>query len=354
MLIRPVKLSDFASVLNIAKAAGIGMTSLPAHSEVLYQKIKRAEDSFNGQPSNEAHKHEAHKHEAHKHEALYFFVAEDPDTKQIVGTTAIDAFVGLRRPFYSFKLATVTQHSDSLDIYTKHEILQIVNDYTGSTELGSLFLLPEYRRDRIGRLLSRVRFLFMAQYQQYFSNKVIAEIRGCHDGEGDSPFYNSLAQHFFQIPFKQADWLCATKGNKFISELMPSYPIYVSLLPQSARDCIGKAYVNSEPAKAMLELEGFTYNNYLDIFDGGPTLEAKLRDITTIKNAKRAVVTKIDYSDKATRAMIANNGFSDFKATIGFVESNFNGLNAEEATIDAPSANILQLKIGDEIFFTNA
>jgi arginine N-succinyltransferase len=339
MLIRPVKLSDFEAVLNIAKAAGIGMTSLPAHEQVLYQKIKRASDSFTSQSNDDEQ----------KHDALYFFVAEDPDTGQIVGTTAIDAFVGLRRPFYSFKLATVIQHSDSLDIYAKHQILQIVNDYTGSTELGSLFLLPEYRRDRIGRLLSRVRFLFMAQYYEYFSHKVIAEIRGCHDGEGDSPFYNSLAKHFFQIPFKQADWLCATKGNKFISELMPSYPIYISLLPESARACIGKAYVNSEPAKAMLEREGFTYNNYLDIFDGGPTLEAKLKEIATIKNAKRAVVAKIDYSANAVRSMIANNGFDNFRATLGLIEAN--GL---EVTIDAPTANILQLKIGDEIFFTNA
>jgi hypothetical protein len=36
------------------------------------------------------------------------------------------------------------------------------------------------------------------------------------------------------------------------------------------------------------------------------------------------------------------------------VESNLNGSNVKEATIDAPTANILQLKIGDEIFFTNA
>ncbi len=350
ILIRPVAPTDFECVLKIAKAAGIGMTSLPAHEEVLYRKIERASNSFKQLPANDEQ----------KCDNLYFFVAEDPDSKQIVGTTAIEAFVGLRRPFYSYKLATVTQHSDALDIYSRHEVLQIVNDYTGASELGSLFLLPEYRRDRIGRLLSRVRFLFMAQFQQCFSNKVIAEIRGWHDGEGNSPFYNSLARHFFQIPFAQADWLCATQGSKFISELMPSYPIYVSLLPAEARECIGRAYVNSEPAKAMLEREGFCYNNYLDIFDGGPTLEAKISEISTIKNVKKAIITQIGYSSESARCMIATPDFSNFQATIGFVKTDNNESDNSDveavinATIDEQSANILHLSIGDAIIFSNA
>lgn len=337
MLIRPVETTDFAAVLKIAKAAGIGMTSLPAHEEVLHSKIARAVESFKATPNNSSK------------QGLYFFVAEDPDTKQIVGTTAIEAFVGLRRPFYSYKLATVTQHSDMLDIYSRHDVLQIVNDYTGSSELGSLFLLPEYRRDRIGRLLSRVRFLFMAQHPQCFANKVIAEIRGWHDGEGSSPFYNSLARHFFQIPFAEADWLCATQGSKFISELMPTYPIYVSLLPDSARECIGRAYVNSEPAKAMLEREGFSYNNYLDIFDGGPTLEAKISDIATIKHSKRAVIGEIGYASESIRCMIATHSFNNFQATIGYVQ-----MRDDNVMIDAPTANILQLKVGDEVLFHHA
>jgi arginine N-succinyltransferase len=339
MIIRPVRTEDFENILSLAKAAGIGMTSLPAHAEVLQNKIDKAVQSFVSIPHDEAQ----------KKAGLYFFVLEDEASKQIVGTTAIEAFVGLKRPFYSYKLTTVTQYSDVLNIYSRNDILQIVNDYTGCSEIGSLFLTPEYRRDRLGRLLSRIRFLFMGAFQQCFADKVIAEIRGWHDGAGNSPFYDSLATHFFQMPFTQADWISATQGNKFISELAPSYPIYVSLLPPAARECIGRAYVNSEPAKAMLEREGFYYNNYLDIFDGGPTLESDLLDIATIKNMGRAHVVAIADLPAEYRMMIAKPDFSNFRGCIGYVRCDNN-----EAIIDKQSADLLQIALGDEIIFANA
>jgi arginine N-succinyltransferase len=339
MYIRPVTLDDSDAVVEIAKAAGVGMTSLPAHAEVIAEKIARSVQSFNA-PSPE-----------HQKEGLYFFVLEDPDTHSIVGTCSIDAYVGLRRPFYSYKLTTVTQHSDMLDIYSRNDILQVVNDYTGVSEIGSLFLLPEYRRDRLGRLLSRVRFLFMGLHPELFSSKVIAEIRGWHDGAGNSPFYDSLAKYFFQIPFTQADWLCATQGNKFISELMPPYPIYVNLLPKEAQECIGRPYVNSEPAKAMLEREGFTYNNYVDIFDGGPTLEAKVKDIHTITTMQRACVTElIESCAHGERVMLARPDFADFRATIGFIQPHEKG----GVALDARTATLLNITLGEDIVYASA
>jgi arginine N-succinyltransferase len=339
MLIRPVKTTDFENILSLAQLAGVGMTSLPAHVEVLQNKINRAAQSLKTFPLEETQ----------KKEGLYFFVLEDPISKQIVGTTAIKAFVGLKRPFYSYKLSTVTQYSDALNIYSRNDILQIVNDYTGSSEIGSLFLLPEYRRDRLGRLLSRIRFLFMGAFQACFADKIIAEIRGWHDGSGNSPFYNSIATHFFQMPFTQADWISATQGNKFISELMPNYPIYVSLLQSEAQECIGRAYVNSEPAKAMLEREGFRYNNYLDIFDGGPTLEAKLTEIATIKSMKTAVIIDISDLSPEYRMMVAKPDFSNFRGCIGYVKH-----HNDEATIDRQTANLLQLNKGDTIIFSTS
>ncbi len=332
MIIRPVTREDKSSIMRLAKAAGIGMTSLPPNEEVLAAKVERAAQSFE-------------RSLADPNDALYFFVMQDPQTNEIVGTCGIEGHIGLKRPMYSYKITTVTQYSDTLNIYSRNDMLQMVNDYAGVSELVSLFLLPEYRRDRMGRFLSRVRFMFMSQFINMFDTRIIAEIRGWHDGNGNSPFYNSLAKHFFQMEFTEADAICATKGNRFISELMPTYPIYTSLLPKDAKDVIGRAYSSSEAAKAMLEREGFHYNNYIDIFDGGPTLEAKTDSIRTIKLCTPYHVREIaGVSDMAEKYMLSNTGFSDFRATIASVECDEQD---KSIIIDGRAADKLNVQVGD-------
>lgn len=338
MIIRPVTRDDKDAVLKIAKVAGIGMTSLPPNMDVLEAKVERAAQSFEQSLTNE-------------NDALYFFVMEDNDTKEIVGTCGIEGHIGLKRPMYSYKLTTVTQYSDSLDIFSRNEMLQMVNDYTGVSELVSLFLVPEYRRDRLGRFLSRIRFMFMALFPDHFDDRIIAEIRGWHDGNGNAPFYDSLAKHFFQMEFTEADLMCATKGNRFISELMPTYPIYVSLLSKEARDVIGRPYSSSEAAKAMLEREGFSYNGYVDIFDGGPTLEAKTADIRAVKQTKRAVISKIEsISDTSHRTMLAIPSFQQFRSTIGLAIPQADG----SLIVDKAAAQTLNLEIGEHIAYSGA
>jgi arginine/ornithine N-succinyltransferase beta subunit len=51
----------------------------------------------------------------------------------------------------------------------------------------------------------------------------------------------------------------------FIAELMPAYPIYVSLLPDDAREAIGQVHANTSPARAILEKEGFSWRGSVDI-----------------------------------------------------------------------------------------
>src|SRR4051812_1292257 len=128
MLVRPVALTDHPEILALAREAGIGMTSLPPDSFILEQKIARSVASFAGKP------------EAEKEEN-FLFVLEDTGKRKLVGTCGIVAHVGLRRPFYSYKLSTIVQASGTLGIYSLQRVLHMVNDYTGATEIGSLFLL---------------------------------------------------------------------------------------------------------------------------------------------------------------------------------------------------------------------
>jgi arginine N-succinyltransferase len=335
LLVRPVRLEDHAEILTLAKKAGIGMTSLPPDPDVLQAKIERSVSSFAG--SSDAGK-----------ERRFLFVLEDTDSKALVGTTGIAAHVGLSHPFYSYKLSTIVQASGELDIYSLQRVLHMVNDYTGATEIGSLFLLPEYRRDNIGRFLSRCRFLMLAQFPELFSDVVIAEIRGVQDEDGDSPFYKNLAQHFFQMDFQQADFTNATQGGQFISDLMPKYPIYVNLLAPKAQEAIGKPFKASLPALQLLKAEGFRHQGYIDVFDAGPTMQADRGQIRTVAQSKFAKLERIIPDGDvvaSTRHMIATARMPEFCLTYAPIQEIAEG----RVAMCQQTADTLNLSIGDGI-----
>src|SRR5690606_4411775 len=122
---------------------------------------------------------------------------------------------------------------------------------------------------------------------------VIAEIRGVTDANGDAPFYDHLAKHFFHMTFEEADSNSAIRGNQFIADLMPKYPIYVNLLPEEARAVIGQPLEASRPAMMMLQKQGFSYEGYVDIFDAGPTVQAERSKIRAVAQSRRARVADI-------------------------------------------------------------
>ncbi len=334
MFLRPAKLSDHTAILALAKQAGFGMTSLPPDEAVLREKIEASVASFAGayeKPGQES----------------YLFVLEDNENNgHIAGTCGIKARIGLTQPFYSYKLATITQVSTQLDIFSQQTMLQVSNDLTGSTEVGSLFLEPSYRRDRIGKMLSLSRFLFIGAFPERFAEQVIAEMRGVHDLDGNAPFYNALPKKFFKMPFTKADYVNATQGNQFINDLMPKYPIYLNLLPKAAREVVGQANAASEPAKLMLERQGFKYTGYIDIFDGGPTLCAERGAIDVVKNHKKCTVASIgDLPEGTAKYMVTNNGFEDYRCAAGRVLMGEGG-NVSITPRLAARANV---KVGDVV-----
>ncbi len=334
MLIRPVKKDDLDIVLTLAEAAGFGMTSLPADHEVLAEKLDKAIASFEGKQAGQE---------------TFFFVMEDITGGEIVGTTGIKAHVGLNQPFYSYKLTTISQQCKELDHFSTHRMLQVTNDLTGCSEIGSLFLLPHYRRDRLGRLLSLCRFLFIAAHDALFADKIIAEMRGVSDMQGRSPFYDSIAHPFFDMEFREADYLNATQGNQFIADLMPKYPIYVELLPKAAQDVISQPHPNSVPARAMLEREGFRWNGYVDIFDGGPTLEADKALLKTANDSVTATITEIGDVQDQTKYMLANDRLAEFRCCAGRMKQ----LEDGQIMISDKAADLLGLAVGDRLRYAS-
>lgn len=226
---------------------------MPVDQSLLERRIDRAQKAFRKEnvetPGDES----------------YLFVMEDTETATIAGVSGIEAAVGLDEAFWHYRLGKVVHHSEKLNIYNALETLTLCNDYTGVSELCTLFLREPYRHNMNGRTLSRFRMLFLAQFKQRFSDWVIAEMRGVSDDNGDSPFWTWLEDNFFSMDFPKADYLSGIGDKTFIAELMPRFPIYTNLLSEDARSVIGKVHDNTRPALKLLESEGFRFRGFVDI-----------------------------------------------------------------------------------------
>lgn len=313
MIIRPVAMTDLPALQQIALESGPGFTSLVNDADFLAGRIHRSMASFGravNSPGDEG----------------YLFVLEDCETGEIMGTTGIEASMGSRRPLYHYHRGLVVHHSPELNLHRRMEVLNLCSHYTGCSEICTLFLRPKFRRAQAGKLLSRVRFLFMAQHPQRFAETVIAEMRGVSDENGQSPFWNWLRAHFVDLDFGTVTRMVGTGDNGFVADLMPRHPLYTQLMDESARAVIGQVHDNTRPALNMLEAEGFRHTGYIDPFDGGPTVEAGLADIRTVSTSIGCRIQVVDDVQPALEKwnsggrgrtlILTNTALADFRATV--------------------------------------
>ncbi|MGF1550643.1 MAG: arginine N-succinyltransferase, partial [Sphingomonadaceae bacterium] len=246
-------------------------------------------------------------------------------------------------PFYSYRLTTLTQVSRELGRTFSAEMLTLVTDLEGSSEVGGLFLHPGERAGGLGLLLARSRYLFMRRHRERIADLTIAELRGVIDEAGSSPFWDALAGRFFDMSFQEADEFNAIHGNQFIADLMPKSPVYLALLPDSARGVIGRCHPTGKAALRMLRQEGFEYEDYIDIFDGGPTVIARTDRIRTIEMARGSRIAAIEGGGE--KAIVAHGRLNGFRAGYARLAPRADG----ETAIDGEAAEALGLGVGDEI-----
>lgn len=293
LVIRPVVPGDRTELINLFAYAGVGMTTLPVSEEQLERRIIASERSFLGSLPQA--------------ERCYVFVLEDTETNHIVGICAIEAAVGLKEPWYNYRVSITVHSCAELHVYSRHDTLFLCNDHTGVTELCSLFLRPDYRVGRNGALLSKSRFLFIAQFNELFAPLIVAEMRGVGDLTGRSPFWEAIGRRFFCMDFAEADYLSGIGKKTFVAELMPKYPIYIDMLPAEAQEVIGVTHESTRPARALLEMEGFRYAGYVDIFDAGPTLQAYTSEIRAIKESKLAHAVLLHSGSSTINTAVGND-----------------------------------------------
>ncbi|WP_370278056.1 arginine N-succinyltransferase [Pontibacterium sp.] len=298
MIVRPIKADDHTALRELASKTGPGFTSLQDNDQQVAAKMENALKAYDPATRGD--------------EALFLFVMEDTETGEVVGVSGIESAVGLTEPWYNYRVGTLVHASRELKVYNQLNTLTITNDHTGYSELCTLFLAPDARHSKNGSLLSKSRFMFMAEFPQLFSDHLIAEMRGYSDENGISPFWEGLGRHFFSLDFSEADQL-SSMDKVFIAELMPKNAIYTNLLPQEAQDAIGKTHNATTPARRLLENEGMRFTGYIDIFDGGPTLEARTNDIRAIQDSHYVKVHIADIKPEGELYMVSTNGFEDFR-----------------------------------------
>ncbi|GLQ33615.1 arginine N-succinyltransferase [Litoribrevibacter albus] len=335
IVIRPIEQKDLGDLLRMAQNAGSGLTTLPANEELLAAKIEASEASFS-QRTDERHR-------------FYMFALEDTEAGCIAGVCGLEAAVGLGDVWYNYRVSTTVNASSELGIHKQTPTLYLTNDMTGCSELCSLFLDADYRKGNNGRLLSKCRFLFLAQFAHLFSQKVFAEMRGYSDENGVSPFWESLGRKFFSLEFTRADYLTGVGQKSFIAELMPKYPIYLPFLSEEAQQTVGKTHDNTRPALAMLKSEGFNYNGLVDIFDAGPLVEAFVENIRAVRQSRLVTVEvgnakPFDDTDRDP-LLVSNTQYEDFRVTL----FNKSSLVGKLLLINKEQAEQLQVNTGDQV-----
>ncbi|WP_028115684.1 arginine N-succinyltransferase [Ferrimonas senticii] len=298
LVIRAIRSDDYPALLQIAHESGHGFTSLPVDETLLRNKIEHSIQSFNREVTDPG-------------DESYLMVLEDDG--EVIGTCAIAAAVGFNDAFYHYRLGKDVHVSEKLDIRREVATLTLCNDYTGASELCTLFLKSDQRRDNVGRFLSRSRFLMLAAFPQRFADTVIAEMRGVSDEQGRSPFWQWLQQHFFGIDFPTADYLTGIGEKSFVAELMPRHPVYVNLLSDAAQAVVGKVHQNTAPALALLEAEGFTFRNYVDIFDAGPTVECQRQQIHSVQQSEQRRATIVPEAQLHDDYLICNGDIHNYR-----------------------------------------
>jgi arginine N-succinyltransferase len=327
LVVRPAGPDDYEALAELAVLSGRGFTSLPEDEGTLRERLATSASSFSGDVA--------------PLEAWYTLMLEDASTGRIDGVAGIKAAVGLKRPFFSFRVVTLTQFSSATKTRFDHSALVLVNECSGWSEVGSLFLRPERRSGGAGRLLAQSRYMLIAADPQRFAEMVLAELRGWFDEDGHAPFWETVGCKFFRLPFDQADLMSASTDGQFILDLAPRHPIYLELLPDAVQKAVGRVHRDGEPARAMLAREGFRPQNLVDIFDAGPTYACRRDDIVTVRESVTRPVRIVEAVAGPER-LVSHDGVATFRAARAPVH-----LTPDEAEVGRETADALRLADGD-------
>ncbi|HEX4337508.1 MAG TPA: arginine N-succinyltransferase [Polyangiaceae bacterium] len=240
----------------------------------------------------------------------YVFILWDRDTGRAAGTSMIIAQLGRRgAPYIYFDVTKEEKYAASVDKHFHHQLLRIGFSYDGPTEIGGLIVAPDYRKvpERLGLLVSYIRFLFIATRRKLFRDELLAELLPPLEPDGTSHLWEAIGRRFTDMSYAEAD-LLSSENKDFIRDLFPRDPIYVTLLNPEARALIGQVGAQTKGVEKMLRRVGFKYVNRVDPFDGGPHFAAPTDEVSLVKATVSGVLGEpLPDGAPATRCLVARD-----------------------------------------------
>ncbi len=285
--------SDEDQVLEVARH--LNTVNLPADRERVRDILDLSMRSFTGAIKDPKRRE-------------YLFVLVDLAKNVISGTSMIIAQLGRRdAPYIYVDVIPEERYSHTLDKHFSHTTLKIGYSYNGPTEIGGLIIRPEYREnpERLGVLISYVRFLFVKMHRDAFRDELLAELLPPLEPDGTSHLWDALGRHFTDMTYADADRL-SKRNKEFIKGLFPEGAIYATLLPKQAQDVIGKVGTQTKGVERMLRRIGFRYAERVDPFDGGPHFTAPTDEVTLVAGSHRVKVSRVGaVAPQPWRALLA-------------------------------------------------
>jgi arginine N-succinyltransferase len=334
LVLRSVSINDLRDLFQLSEL--VLFINLPADEDIIESKITSSIQAFKN-PSSDLWKN------------YYIFVLEDISINKVLGVSMIHAQHGTDdEPHFFLKVGQEHKFSDTINTGFVHGTLKLGLDYNGPTEIGGLVLHPNFRgsKDKLGKQLSFVRFLYMAMYPERFKPVIHSELMPPFDKDGNAPLWEAIGRRFMNMGYHDADIL--SRSNKeFILSLYPSENIYQTLLPIEARNAIGKVGKDTEPVRRMLEAVGFRYSHEVDPFDGGPHYRCELKNIKPVKKMIKGKLSLTGFTiDKSQEYLIAlpHKDYDFFAVKLKAVFVN------DEIILDQGSIGKLPIEIGQETF----
>jgi arginine N-succinyltransferase len=290
-VVRPVEPADVGALETLLAASMPGVHTLPRTREKIAALVERSVASFAA-------------HVDIPSEETYLFVLEDLETRALAGTAAIHASAGSNGTYFAFRNDVIQQVSRDLNISHSVHALTLCSELTAYSQLSGFFISQSVRQSdsaaHEAALLSRARLLYSVLAPHRFGDRFFVPLAGVTDDDGQSPFWDALGRKFFKMDFLDAERTIGGARNRtLIVELMPHYPVYVPLLPGPAQAALGQIHPSGQLAFDLLTEEGFEADEYIDIFDGGPILQAHKN---ALRSFRSAMVRKVATQDQPAAA----------------------------------------------------
>ena len=278
----------------VVLARYLNTVNLPNDRAAIRHLLDISERSFDGSIEN-------------PRDCEYVFLLRDLDRGCAAGTSMIVAQLGRPgEPYIYLDVDTEERYSATLAKHFRHQVLSIRYVYDGPTEIGGLVVHPSYRSapEKLGTLISYVRFLFIAMERRAFRDELLAELLPPLEPDGTSHLWEALGRHFTDLSYSEADRL-SKRNKEFIRGLFPQGEIYTSLLPPRAQAVIGAVGEQTRGVEKLLRRIGFQYAARVDPFDGGPHFTARTDEVSLVRTTRRVELSHSDAMHLTERVMIA-------------------------------------------------